>query len=805
MAWRSIFGSQPQSSRRAAPAERPEPLSIETLETRQLLDATASLLAGQLTIQGTPGNDYIYLSNDAQHNQLVLQDGRTVTRFDSNAVNQITINSGNGNDQVRIANDVLQPATIVGGVGNDTFYGGGGPTVLIGGTGTNRLVGGTGPTSIQGGPGNNQLIAGPNTTLLVGGSGSNLFYNVKDGDTVQNAGPNDRIVRNDPAAVAPQLLTAAEVSQLLQRAAAASASNDAIIAVVDRNGRILGVRVENGVSTAVTSNSTTLTFSIDGALALARTGALFSSNAAPLTSRTIQYISQSTITQREVESSPDITDPNSTLYGPGFVAPIGPGGHFPPGIQYTPSADLFAIENTNRDSLLLPGPDGVRGTADDITLTNRFNIDSAFIPPGQNLFAPESYGFEAFTAANPAHFAQSRGIGTLPGGIPLYKNGQLVGGIGVFFPGTTGYATEENSRLSSGYDPTKPDRSIEAEWMAFAAAGGSSGAGVPIGTIGGIAPLAGFDLPFGRIDLAGITLPIYGPDPVSGPQQLAQLGPGYGTGDPNSGTNEPITAGGVTTRAGVPVPDGWLVTPHAGNGFTADQVQQIIVDGIGQANKTRAQIRLPLGTRTRMVFAVTDNDGNVLGLYRMPDATVFSIGVAVAKARNANYYADPNQLQPIDQLSGIPAGVAFTSRTFRYLAQPRFPEGIDGDQPGPFSIFNDGNVNPANALNSGPLLPGNAYQSALGYDAFHPNTNFHDPYNLANQNGVVFFPGSSAIYSGTQLVGGLGVSGDGVDQDDVITSFASAGYSPPQYLQVDNFSYRSIRLPYQKYSRNPEG
>jgi uncharacterized protein GlcG (DUF336 family) len=804
MGWRSIFRGRPQ---RATPVETPERLSIEHLESRQLLDATASLIAGQLAIQGSNGNDYLYLSKDTVHNQLVLQDGSHTQRFSAAAVTQITINSGNGNDLVRVAANVLQPTTITGGVGNDVFYAGGGPTTLTGGTGTNRLVGGSGPTTIHGGPGNNQLYAGAGPTTFLAGSGFNIFYNVKGTDTVTGAGPNDQIVRNDVGVAPVELLTVSDVDQLLQRAAAASASTDAIIAIVDRNGNILGVRVEGGVSSQVTGNSQTLTFAIDGAVSLARTGAFFSSNQGALTSRTVQYISQSTITQREVDSSPDVADQNSPLYGPGFVAPIGVGGHFPPGIQYTPQVDLFGIENTNRDSLLLPGPDGIRGTADDITLTNRFNIDGTFVPPGQsiNLTTPESYGFQAFGTANPAHFAQSRGIATLPGGIPLYKNGQLVGGIGVFFPGTTGYATAENSRLSAGYDPSKPDRSIEAEWMAFAAAGGSKMASVPVGSLGGIAPVPGFDLPFSRIDLVGITLPIYGPNPVQGPAQLAQLGPGYGVGNPNDGTNAPLTVGGVTERAGQPVPSGWLVTPHAGGGLSANQVEQMILDGIAQANLTRAAIRGPIGQHTSMVFAVSDTNGNVLGLYRMPDAPVFSIGVAVAKSRNAAYYANPAQLQPIDQVPGIPAGAAFTARTFRYLAQPRFPEGIDGDAPGPFSILNDGGANPVNGLNVGPPLPASAFQSALGHDAFNPDTNFHDPFNLANQNGVVFFPGSTPVYAGTQLAGGLGVSGDGVDQDDVVTAFASTGYAAPQNLHADQYSFRGIRLPFQKFDRNPEG
>src|SRR5436309_494828 len=102
------------------------------------------------------------------------------------------------------------------------------------------------------------------------------------------------------AALPPLTLTTGQVSTLLKRAAAATGSDDAIIAVVDRNGTILGVRVEGSVSGAVTGNPLVLDYAIDGAVSVARTGAFFSSNADPLTSRTIQFISQSTITQREV-------------------------------------------------------------------------------------------------------------------------------------------------------------------------------------------------------------------------------------------------------------------------------------------------------------------------------------------------------------------------------------------------------------------------------------------------------------------------------------------------------------------------
>jgi uncharacterized protein GlcG (DUF336 family) len=581
------------------------------------------------------------------------------------------------------------------------------------------------------------------------------------------------------------VLLAGEVDQLLSRAAAASASRDAIIAVVDRMGDILGVRVESGVSPRITTNPVNLVFAIDGAVAEARTGAFFANDNAPLTSRTVQFISQSTITRREVKSNPDILDLNSPLRGPGFVAPVGLGGHFPPRVANTPPVDLFGIENTNRDSILHPGPDGIKHVGQ-FVLRSRFNADPAFIPPGQELTPPESYGY----VSGLMQTAQSRGIGTLPGGIPIYKGPELVGGIGVFFPGKTGFASAENSSLSDGFNPHRRDRSLEAEFMALAAegiqgeAGSLPGIGIPPGFLGG------------RIDLAGITLDIFGPGGTQGLQRLLTFGRTLGHGSPSDGSLMPVDQMGHTTLDGKPVPERWLVMPHDGVGLTAADVQRIIEQGIATASVTRAQIRLPIGTRTSMVFAVTDTTGEILGLYRMPDATVFSIDVAVAKARNVAYYTDVAALQPSDRVPGLPKGVALTARTFRYLAQPRFPEAIDGQPPGPFSILND----------HGRLAQ--SFRSVLGHDAFFPETNFRDQRDsIVNQNGIVFFPGSSALFKviggRPVLVGGLGVSGDGVDQDDFVTAGAAAGFAPPGALQADRFFVRGVRLPYSKFPRNP--
>jgi uncharacterized protein GlcG (DUF336 family) len=790
---------------RRRPSRAARRLELELLEPRTVPSVSAVLAGNVLTITGGPGREIIQVSLDAANADLIVSDAAgEVGTFASAAVQSISIATGDGG-VTTVDDAVAQPTTIQAGSGDQLIRTGGGTTTVFGGSGPDKLIAGSGPATLIGGAGRNVFYAGSAPDTLVGGVGRNQFFHVKPSDKVIS-NPGDQVFAASlpdppPDPPAPGQLTTGDVNQLLQRAAAADAADNAIVAVVDRAGNLLGVRVEGGVSPLVTGDPAALTFAIDGALAEARTGAFFANNQAPLTSRTIGFISQTTITQREVDSSPDVTDPNSPLFGPGLVAPIRLGGHFPPGVANTPQVDLFAIELTNRDTSNFLNADGTL-----TPLASRFNVPASFIPPGAELVPPDSYGF--LSGVVPA--AQPRGIGTLPGGIPIYKDGQLVGGIGVFFPGTTGFASEENSSLSADFNPTKPDLSLAAEAIAFEAVGGAPGLGLGVGAIGGVAPVPGVAFPLTedqqRIDLVGVTLDIVGPGGLQGPSRVVAVGAGLGVGDPNSGVNEKVNTTGDTLRDGQPAPDGWLVTPHDGVGVSAAQVTVIIQQGIRQAEITRAQIRLPLGSRTSMVFAVADETGAVLGLYRMPDATIFSIAVAVAKARNVAYYDNAAQLQAIDEVPGVPPGVAFTARTFRYLAEPRFPEGVDGAPPGPFSILNDGGVDPTTGLDVGPPLPASAFQSVLGYAAFHPAANFRDPFNPLNQNGIVFFPGSSPLYIGGALQGGFGVSGDGVSEDDVITFNGIAGFGPPDDVtRADQVFVRGVRLPFIEFDRNPEG
>ena len=589
-------------------------------------------------------------------------------------------------------------------------------------------------------------------------------------------------------------LTAAEVTALLDRASAATPSRDAIIAIVDRSGQILGVRTEANVTTP------DLNFAINGAIAKARSAVFFSSDQGILTSRTVGYLSQSTITQREVEANPSSL--NESIRGPGFVAAVGVGGQFPPGIINQPLVDLFAIEHSNRVSTVVDG----------VLIANR-----------------QSYGQQVGTAPNET----SRGIGTLPGGLPVYRanSNQLIAGIGAFFPGPFGFASFEQGFVpvasQTQQQRVNAPRVIESELIVFqtlfvpgkignVARPGITGA--PQSIIARAGNLSGKSLQqqinqinaAARINLGGIALQSFGPK--AGPlgvQALFNLASRLGPGTIN-GTNRPVTAGGATALDGMAQAAGWLVAPKNGSLLTAAQVEQIINQGIAQAEKTRAQIRVPT-TYARLIFVVCDYsptdptvNGNILGLFRMPDALCDALDVTPAKARNSAYYASLD-LQAQDRLSGIPLGTAFTTRTFRYLAVPRYPSGNNNAAPGVWSILNEPGINPKTGYNIGAPKAASSFQTVLGFDSFNPGRNFSAPFARwpqANQNGTIFFPGSSALYVNGKLAGGYGASGDGVDQDDVGAFFGAVGFTPPTAQRADQFIFRGIRLPYIKFSRN---
>jgi uncharacterized protein GlcG (DUF336 family) len=235
-------------------------------------------------------------------------------------------------------------------------------------------------------------------------------------------------------------------------------------------------------------------------------------------------------------------------------------------------------------------------------------------------------------------------------------------------------------------------------------------------------------------------------------------------------------------------PSNYLVGPNAGSKLSQSDVAEIISNAVATADITRAVIRLPPGQPARMTIAVADLDGTILGLYRMSDGTVFSTDVAASKARNVVWFSTTG----VRDLPGVPTGTAVTNRTVSFGAQPLFPPGINGSGDGPFfQLYLKDTANPC----------------TQGSDPGAPNTN--------NMSGIVFFPGSLPLYRNGVLVGGLGVSGDGVSQDDFVTGGAVdeacgfggpcgvPSFEAPINIRADQVVIRNVRLPYLKFPRNP--
>jgi uncharacterized protein GlcG (DUF336 family) len=352
--------------------------------------------------------------------------------------------------------------------------------------------------------------------------------------------------------------------------------------------------------------------------------------------------------------------------------------------------------------------------------------------PGQSLPAPtllhiNGPGLGILTGK--ANLLDSDSAAVNPGGVPIFKNNRVAGAVGVVAGVTT------------------PNYNAVVEYAAVA------------GTVGnGFAPTVPYP---GAVILGGVTLPF-----VNQTTLPAGLLAGAADGSYSLG---PVAGSGAA-------PEGDLIQERGSTlgGLTLAQVQQIVQNAVTVGGETRAAIRLPPGARARFVIAVSDLDGSLLALYRMPDATLFSVDVAVAKSRNVIYFSGSTGYM---DLPGVPQGTAVTNRTIDFAAQPFYPEGIDGTNPGPFF----------------PLFVN---------DVEHPCTQGSQPKNL-NQNGIVFFPGSTPLYVNGKLVGGLGVSGDGVDQDDFASAGGSVGFEAPMGIRADNYFDLGVRLTYQKFPADP--
>lgn len=554
----------------------------------------------------------------------------------------------------------------------------------------------------------------------------------------------------DPA---QEALTAAEVQQIIAQAVgeAKALNYPAIIAVVDRVGNVLAVFRMNGAATRMIISPRTATGEISprevdaqgleveatmGAISKAVTAAYLSSSGNAFSTRTASMIVQE---------------------------------HFPPAPN-TPgleSGPLFGVQFSQ-----LPCSD----------LAARFTAGNA--------------GSGAFIGPKRAPL----GLAADPGGLPLYKNGVVVGGIGIMADGDYAYDPDvtdvdgdpEEFMALAGIQGFAPAADIRADRItvdgstlrfadarveglhplqtSFSAINNVVGALIPVrGYYDGTAVLAG--TPYGT-EASGIRRA------TSAEFSLADA---YVLSNGSGANRYPVKAGTDASAVGTPL--------------TAAEVRAVLEEAFTIMTRARAQIRRPLDSRAQVSISVVDTFGEVLGLVRGPDAPIFGIDVSLQKARTAAFFSNP---VAADQLNAntdaeIPAFVqrtrdflgdqtaltgkiAFADRSGGNLSRPYFPDGEVGRPHGPLSRP----INDFSPLATGlqiALVKANLLQHAVfvegslnARDVVQRCTAVPDTPTGKKRlaNGIQIFPGSVPIYRGGKLVGAIGISGDGIDQDDMI-------------------------------------
>jgi uncharacterized protein GlcG (DUF336 family) len=603
-----------------------------------------------------------------------------------------------------------------------------------------------------------------------------------------SSNPAPATASNPPAPTPPPTpsptpnLTASDVNTIVLQAIneANARGKPATIAVVDRVGNLLTVAQMPGAPTPVTITSmrgvntglenTPLPATL-AATAKALTAAYLSSGGNAFTTRTANQIIQE---------------------------------HFDPGVKDSAGGPLFGVQFSQ-------------------LACSDFNTVAASAAGATN----------AGPHRSPAGFAAD------PGGVPLYKNGTLAGGIGVV-SGTT-YSLDANVfdvdinndeviaiAGNTGYEPpaqiTASNIAVNGLTLRYTDAS-SANLAAPVAAVGSFAPV-----------------PVAGYFAGAAPGQTAIDGQTYGTvasGVAPDGTIGPVLYPGLSTPAYV-FTDGSnvLYTPTAGlaptggAAITAAEAQSLITSALNVALSARAAIRVPTNSFAQVTVTVVDLDGNVLAQARTPDAPVFGADVSRQKARTAVFFSRTDAAAKINAITAsantatgtfadyitrsqalvgptvFSDGVAWSEVGIGDIARPFYPDGIDGNPPGslslPFenwSIFSTGlqlDLVQQDILTgttgAAPPAPGCANINGTGLPPVSGGKT-----QLAD--GMQIFSGGTPIYRGGTLVGAVGVSGDGIQQDSMI-SFLGIQNGPstlnnaPTAIRADQLAPGGVHLRY---------
>ncbi|MEA3045057.1 MAG: hypothetical protein QOH47_2895 [Sphingomonadales bacterium] len=405
------------------------------------------------------------------------------------------------------------------------------------------------------------------------------------------------------------------------------------------------------------------------------------------------------------------------------------------------------------------------------------------------------------TAITPSSFIGPKrsplGLAADSGGFPLYKNGVVVGGIGVMADGVYGFDPEIQDIDQDGEEAIALAASTGFAAPAEISADRISVDGTTLrysdATSGDLRSNPSSPPSFATVLTMGALTPVRGYYGATG----VLAGQAYGT-----------EASGI--RPATPIefanPDAFVLTDGAGGNrypiragtdagtpLTAVEVRALLEEAFKIMSAARAQIRRPLDSRAQVTISIVDTNGAALGIVRSPDAPIFGTDVSLQKARTAMFFsaafaaaelsADPDP----DVAGYVPAArtffndpaaltgrFAFSDRGLGNVSRPYFPDGELGRPPGAFSRpileFNPFSTGLQSALVTPAVLTHVNYlldPLGLAPDVAQTCTRIATPGRLAN--GIQIFPGSVPIYRGSTLVGGIGVSGDGIDQDDMIS------------------------------------
>ena len=191
----------------------------------------------------------------------------------------------------------------------------------------------------------------------------------------------------------------------------------------------------------------------------------------------------------------------------------------------------------------------------------------------------------------------------------------------------------------------------------------------------------------------------------------------------------------------------------------------------------------------------------MLGFFQNDDAPNFGLDVSVQKARTAAFFSSESAGLELSR-----AGLGAYLRERCAARRPRTPtrRAPSASSPSP-------SIRPESARGFGPVLAADRakwspFNTGLQLDLLNlggtgrraPRS--HGLARTASRSSRAAIP----LYKDGRLAGAIGVSGDGVDQDDLIAAAGGASFEVPAEKRSDQLVVRGVRLPWAKFPRHPE-